>query len=354
MHARASRVVVTGGAGFIGSHLTDRLLNGGHEVVVLDDFSSGRRENLAHQGGNPRLSVESADVRDEAAVRHLLRGARLVFHLATRNVRLSLRQPTVVHEVNTTGTLNVLKAAAAAGVQRFLYCSSSEVNGTADVVPMPEEYHFKPETIYGASKLAGEYYTQVFQRAGWLQTVIARPHNTYGPREHHEGVSGEVIPRFILLALAGKPLPLYGGGSQTRDFTYVSETADFLARLLECDRAVGRTFNVCRGEEVSIRQVAELVRELTGQAVPALALPGRPNDVLRLFGDPRQLKSVLGSAPSLSIREGLGRTVAWFRDAVPITPELVESLGGANWKALPAEPWLEETEARPSGERRAA
>src|SRR5262245_48910150 len=226
-----SRVVVTGGAGFIGSHLVDRLLAANNEVVVIDDFSSGERANLAQHQGNPRLRVLAADVCDEAVLLPLFHGARCVFHLATRNVRLSLHRPTCVHEVNATGTLNVLKASAAAGVRRFLYCSSSEVNGTADVVPMPEEYHYRPEPIYGASKLVGEYYTQVFHRSGWLETVVARPHNNYGPREHHDGDKAEVIPRFLLQALAGLPLSIYGDGKQTRDFTFVTETADFLVRL---------------------------------------------------------------------------------------------------------------------------
>jgi UDP-glucose 4-epimerase len=346
MLAPGSRVAVTGGAGFIGGHLVERLLTLGHEVVVVDDFSSGSLENLAAHRDDPRLRVAELDIRDEQALTEALRGARFVFHLACRNVRLSLRRPTEVHEVNATGTLNTLKAAAAVGAARYLYCSSSEVNGTADVVPMPEDYHFQPETIYGASKLTGEYYTQVFQRAGWLETVIARPHNNYGPREHYQGVKGEVIPRFILKALAGQPLTLYGDGAQTRDFTYVGETADFLCRLLFCDKAVGGTFNLCRGQEVSIARLAELILELTGSASAIKRLPGRPNDVLRLFGDPSRLRSVLGESPNVDIREGLKRTVQWFRENVRLTPEVLDSMADANWDGSAPEPWLAAREAR--------
>jgi UDP-glucose 4-epimerase len=333
-------VVVIGGAGFIGSHLVDCLLAAKHSVFVVDDFSTGCLKNLARHNGNSRLSIKEADVRDEETMIRLLDGADYVFHLAVQNVRLSLRRPTLVHEVNATGTLNVLKAAAAAGVKRFLYCSSSEVNGTADVVPMPEDYHFRPETIYGASKLAGEYYTQVFQRAGWLPTIIARPHNTYGPREHYEGYLGEVIPRFILLALAGKPLTIYGDGTQSRDFTYVSETSDFLLRLMECDCAVGGTYNVCRGQEVSIREIAELIAELSGSKTEIRALPSRPGDVLRLCGDPTRLREVLGDSPRISIREGLSRTLDWFRENVPLTEEVLASIEPENWDGLKAEPWM--------------
>jgi UDP-glucose 4-epimerase len=354
MPSSNSRVVVTGGAGFIGSHLVDRLLDAGHEVVVLDNFSSGSLQNLVHHGAQARLKVHAADVRDERAMRALLRGARYVFHLATQNVRLSLHQPTVVHEVNATGTLNVLKAGAAAGVQRLVYCSSSEVNGTAEVVPMSEDYHYQPETIYGASKLAGEYYAQVFHRASWLETVIARPHNNYGPREHVDGIKGEVIPRFIVQALAGLPLSIYGDGSQTRDFTYVTETADFIVRLAMCAAAAGGIYNICRGEEVSIRQLADLIAELTGQTVPRLHLPGRPSDVLRLFGDPTRLRQLLGASPCISIREGLAATVAWFRQHGRVTAELVQSLQCANWHLPASEPWLEAVRVRQNPNRQAA
>ena len=340
MKLTGGHVVVTGGAGFIGSHLVDRLLATGNRVLVVDDFTTGHRENLAHHAGNPALGVAELDICDGQALMEAFRGQEFVFHLACRNVRLSLRQPTEVHEVNATGTLNTLKAAAAARVRRYLYCSSSEVNGTAGVVPMPEDYHFRPETIYGASKLTGEYYTQVFQRAGWLETVIARPHNNYGPREHYEGITGEVIPRFILLALSGQPLTVYGDGEQTRDFTYVTETADFLVRLLECDKARGGTFNLCHGDEVSIRRIAALILEITGCRVPLNFLPGRPSDVLRLYGDNRRLHEMLQAAPRVSIEDGLIRTVDWFRANVVLTPAVLESVKQASWEDYPSEPWL--------------
>jgi len=350
-YCRNANVVVTGGAGFIGSHLVDRLLALGNQVLVIDDFSSGSRANLASHAADPRLRIAEADICDEGAMLSLLSGADAVFHLACRNVRLSLKRPTIVHDVNATGTLNLLKAAAAAKVGRFLYCSSSEVNGTADVVPMPEDYHFKPETIYGASKLTGEYYTQVFYRAGWLETVIARPHNNYGPREHYKGVLGEVIPRFILLGLAGKPPVIFGDGAQTRDFTYVEETADFLVRLASSDQAVGRAFNVCRGQEVSVLEIARLVGELTGLDQPPVFAPGRPSDVLRLFGDAARLRDLLGEVPKISIREGLARTTEWFRRNVPVNAALLASLEVGNWEAVEAEPWLARWAQRREGGR---
>lgn len=341
MNIGKSRVVVTGGAGFIGSHLVDALMNRGCQVLVIDDFSSGERHNLAHHGANPALEIVEADIRDEKDMIRLVAGADYVFHLACRNVRLSLKRPTEVHEVNASGTLNLLKAAAGARVKRFLYTSSSEVNGTADVIPMPEDYHFKPETIYGASKLAGEYYTQVFQRAGWLDTVIVRPHNNYGPREHYLGYKGEVIPRFILWALAGMPPVIFGDGLQTRDFTYVTETADYMVRLLEHDAASGQTVNVCRNDEVSIRQLAEIILVLSGSpsAAPRY-FPGRPSDVLRLCGDNSRLKALLGDAPSVSVHAGLAKTFEWFSANVAPTPEVLESMTPLNWEDMEAESWM--------------
>ncbi|MFH0780853.1 MAG: GDP-mannose 4,6-dehydratase [Pseudomonadota bacterium] len=340
MMIEKSKVIVTGGAGFIGSHLVDHLLQYDNEVLVLDDFSSGNRDNLKQHESSTALTIIEADITDENALYELFSGVEYVFHLACRNVRTSIRQPTIVHDVNATGTLNVLKASANAKVRRFLYCSSSEVNGSADIIPMPEDYHFKPETIYGASKLLGEYYTQVFERSGWINSVIVRPHNNYGPREHYFGVKGEVIPRFILWALAGTPQIIYGDGKQTRDFTYVTETVQYMLKLMALDSARGSTFNLCRGEEVSIANIAELINEIVGTSLAPIFCPGRPSDVLRLYGDPSRLKEFIGDSPSISIREGLKRTVAWFRENVQLDEELMLSLQAKNWELGNHEPWL--------------
>jgi UDP-glucose 4-epimerase len=336
-----SMVVVTGGAGFIGSHLVDRLLDLGNRVRVIDDFSSGKLTNLAQWENDPRLEIENVSILNEDALRQLMQGSDFIFHLATLNVRRSLLQPTSVHQVNTTGTLNVLKAATAAKVHRLLYCSSSEVNGTARVTPLPEEYNFQPETIYGASKLAGEYYSLVFSRAGWLPVTVARPHNNYGPRAHFAGDLGEVIPKFILRALAGLPPVIYGDGQQTRDFTFVTETADFLVRLLECDKALGRVVNICRGKEVKVLEIAQQVSELTGLDQPPTFLPGRPSDVLRLWGDYSRLNDLLGDIPKIDIHDGLTQCVDWYRENVEINQKLLDSLEPKSWDRNEPEWWME-------------
>lgn len=305
------KIVVTGGAGFIGSHLAQSLIDRDAEVHVIDNLSAGNLENLdfKHDG---RLHFHKLDILNKPALGRIFSDASHVFHMATQNVRLSLRQPGWVSQTNVEGTLNVLEAAARARVRRFVYCSSSEVNGTADVVPMPENYEFKPETIYGASKLAGEYYTQVFQRSGWLDTVIARPHNNYGPRAHSYGISEEIIPKFILNALAGLDLGIYGDGQQTRDFTFVKETVDHMIELSENEKVTGETFNVCRGQECSILEVAQKILKLTGSKSRIVHSAARSNDVLRLCGDASKLKKALGHAPSLGLDEGLIKTVEWY------------------------------------------
>lgn len=337
---RDATCLVTGGAGFIGSHLVDALLEAGARVRVLDDFSTGERAKLAHRDREPRLSVVEGSVLDPEALGRCSAGADWVFHLATRNVRLSLRRPTEVHECNTTGTLEVLKAAAAARARRMVYVSSSEVNGTAGAVPMAEEYPYRPETIYGASKLAGEYYAGVFHRAGWLETVVARPHNTYGPREHHDGLRGEVIPRFIVRALAGLAPQVYGDGGQTRDFTYVTETAEAIRDLALCEAAAGQTVNVCRGEEVSVLRIAQLVARSAGSGVEPVFLPARPSDVRRLYGDNERMRTLLGRTPRVGIEEGISRTVAWFRAHLPDPAAAAREGPERGWEAVGPEPWL--------------
>jgi len=343
---RETLCLVTGGAGFIGSHLVGRLLALGARVRVLDDFHSGTRANLADHADKTELEIIEGSVCDSSTTAYSAADCDYVFHLACRNVRESLTMPTPNHDVNATGTFEMLKASVAAGVKRFLYCSSSEVNGTADIVPMPEDYHFKPETIYGASKLCGEYYTQVFHRSGWLETVIARPHNNYGPREHYLGIAGEVIPRFILLALAGHPLTVYGDGRQTRDFTYVAETAEYLLKLALSPHTAGSTYNVCRGEEVSILDIAKIILKLTGSCSEIRHLPARPNDVLRLYGDPERLRNALGSSPSIPIDEGLRFTVEWFKNNVPLTDALFASFSAREWENLPPESWIAAAQSR--------
>ena len=327
-----TRVVVTGGGGFIGSHLVDALAEA-HEVVVIDNFSSGRRENLIQHRDNPRVRVEEADVCDVAAMNRLMAGAQKIYHLATQCVRLSLEDPELVHHVNATGTLNVCRAALRNGVRCLVYISSSEVYGTAQRVPMDETHPCEPTTVYGASKLTGELYAKAFLRSYGLPVVVVRPFNTYGPRSHYEGVYGEVIPRFLVRFLNGLPPVIYGDGKQSRDFTYVSDTVRGILLAADSDALQGQVVNIACGKEVSILDLARLVPEAAEvPALPPELAPDRPGDVRRHFADITLARSVLNFSASVSIQEGLRRYVAWFKQENPDYRQCLAKTAAINWR----------------------
>jgi len=325
-----ARVIVTGGAGFIGSEIVHQLLERGYEVVVVDNFVNGSRANLP--AASARLTVAEADIRAVGAVAPWLDGASVVYHLACLGVRHSVHAPEENHDVNATGTLRLLGAARAAKVGRFVYVSSSEVYGTAMHVPMTELHPTFPCTVYGGSKLAGESYTRAFHRTYGYGTVVVRPFNTYGPRSHHEGDSGEVIPKFLLRCLAGKPMVIFGDGSQTRDFTYVSDSARGIILAGEHPDAIGRTINLGFGAETTIAELARLVAAVAGRPAATVEhVEGRPGDVLRLYADMAQARELLGYAPVITLEEGLGRLLAWYRE-LGVAPEtLLEREVVRNW-----------------------
>src|SRR5258708_35052364 len=223
--ARASRTLVTGGAGFIGSHLVDRLVADGIPVTVLDDFSTGRRGNLDAAVGHGDVRVIEGSILDERAIDRAMVEVDRVYHLAVACVRSSLGAPLDTHAVNAGGTINLLEAARQAGVARFVYCSSSEVYGTTSSEPLGElTAQCRPVTVYGAAKLAGELYTLAYFRTYGLPAMVVRPFNAYGPREPDQGMRAEVIPRFTIRILNGLKPIIFGDGSQGRDFTHVSDT----------------------------------------------------------------------------------------------------------------------------------
>ena len=330
MSALAGRaVLVTGGAGFIGSHLVDALVAAGARVRVLDDFSSGRRENLAAAG--TRVEVVEGDVCDDRALDHALAGADTVMHLATRCVRLSLSDPEDVHRVNSHGTLRVLLAARRHGARRVVYVSSSEVYGSGVKVPMTEDHPLEPTTVYGATKLAGELYTQAATRSFGLETIVVRPFNTYGPRAHFEGVYGEVIPRFTVRLLNGRRPVIFGDGLQTRDFTYVSDTVQGILAAAVVPAAGGQVLNLARGEEVTIRRLAELLAKAIDPTLPPEFTEARPADVRRHWADVGRARAQLGFTAHVGIEEGLGRYLAWFRAAYPDPAACLRDEVVRNW-----------------------
>lgn len=306
---------MTGGAGFIGSNLVDALAEREtDEIIVADDFSSGKRENVAQHASNPRVRVAELDIRNKDAVRAIMRGVDAVYHLAVQCVRVSIRDPYLVHDVNATGTLHLLTAALDENIKRFVYCSSSEVYGTATRVPMDEEHPPVPTTPYGASKLAGEVYARSFFLTYGLPVTVVRPFNTYGPREHFEGPYGEVIPKFVVRALNDAPLVIFGDGTQTRDFTEVSDTVRGLCMAGECDALVGDVVNIARGQEVSVATLAQIVLDTLPESKSVIEHQApRPGDVLRHYADITKARRVLGFEPRSALREGVKRYVDWLR-----------------------------------------
>ncbi len=327
-------VVVTGGAGFIGSALVRLLLAAGATVRVVDNLVNGKRENLAEVADQDGLTLYEADIRDADAMRDILRGSDLVYNLACLGVRHSIHSPHENHEVNATATLQLLSAARELGVGRFIYVSTSEVYGTARTVPMSEDHPTFPHTVYGGSKLAGESYTRAFHETYEYSTVVVRPFNAYGPRSHHEGDSGEVIPRFMLRCMVGKPLVIFGDGTQTRDFTYVEDTARGILLAGTHDDAIGRTLNLGSGYEIAIADLAETVKRVCGRPeARVIHESARPGDVLRLYADSRIAGELLGFEPQVSLEEGLQRLKAWY-EGQPATPEdLLRAESLRNWEA---------------------
>ena len=322
-------MLVTGGAGFIGSELVRQLVEAGHPVIAIDNLVNGKRENLAE------VSAEfvEADIRDGDLMAQLLKDTDIVFHLACLGVRHSIHSPHENHEVNATATLNLLSLAKAADVERFVYISSSEVYGTAQWVPMTEEHPTFPMTVYGASKLAGECYTRAFYRTYDYPTVVVRPFNTYGPRCHHEGDSGEVIPKFLLHCMAGQPMIVFGDGTQTRDFTHVSDTARGIIMAGMADAAIGQTINLGNGREIAINELAAEIANVVGRPDTEVKhdIP-RPGDVLRLYADMSKAQTLLGYAPKVSLREGLGLLKEWYLNSGQTPEKLLEQEIIHNWK----------------------
>jgi len=329
-----ARVLVTGGAGFIGSHLVDFLVDAGCRVTVLDNFRNGKRENLTEASRTGRLRVIEGDVTDPLACEQAVRdGTDAVFHLACLGVRHSLHNPMENHQVNAMGTLQLLQAVRKAGTGRFVYMSTSEVYGAALAFPLTEQAATWPTTVYGASKLAGEHYSSAFHGCYGLPVVRVRTFNNFGSRAHFHGDSGEVIPRFILRALAGEPPVIFGDGLNTRDFLYVKDCARGLVEIAESDALVGDLVNLGYGKETSIVELAGLVLEAVGRTdLQPLHGVKRPGDVPRLKVDSTKLFKATSFTPRTSLAEGLAMTVEHYRAVFKAQPDCLEQMTARNWE----------------------
>jgi UDP-glucose 4-epimerase len=310
----AVKTIVTGGAGYMGSHLVDALLAEGHEVSVIDNLSAGTLDNLIQHNANHRFRFVRGDVRDYDLLRTAFEGIDLVFHLAAQCVPLSIYDPTIVHEVNATGALMVCRACLDAKVPRLLHVASSEVYGSAHYTPMDEDHPLDPTTPYGAAKVAGELYVRTFARTYGLSAVVVRPFNSYGPRLPYEGPYGNVIPKFVVRVLAGQPPLIYGDGEQTRDFTFASDTVRGVMGAAFADDMVGDVVNIARGREVSVNEIAAIVLKQLGRPdLEPVYLKPRPGDVRRHFADVSRARDRIGFVAEVNIEEGIRQYIDWFR-----------------------------------------
>ncbi len=308
--------LVTGGAGFIGSNAVAELLERGETVRVLDNFSTGRRANLAPFRN--QIDLVEGDLRDPDAVRQAVEGIRFVLHLgALPSVPASIEDPLTTHAVNATGTVTLLIAAREAGVERVVLASSCAVYGDSPLLPKHEEMLPAPQSPYAASKLAAEYSCRAFSEVFSLATVALRYFNVYGPRQDPASQYAAVIPNFITAMLDRRSPTIYGDGGQSRDFVYVSDVVE--ASLLACSarEAAGRVLNVAVGQRHSLLDLVETLNEVLGTRMVPRHAPPRPGDVRHSLADVSAAEAALGYRSRFSFREGLGRTVAWYRTTAP-------------------------------------
>lgn len=308
--------LVTGGAGFIGSHLVDRLVRDGWRVRVLDDFSSGREANLAAAGEG--VELVRGDVGDAAALERALRGAEVVFHqAAVASVPRSVADPVRTHEVNATGTLLVLEAARRAGARRAVFAASSAAYGDSPEIPKLEAMPPSPISPYALQKWVGEAYCALYAGLYGLETVALRYFNVFGPRQDPKSEYAAVIPRFVTACLAGETPVVFGDGEQTRDFVFVADAVAANVLAADAPAASGAVVNVASGRRTSLNEILALVGELTGSAVRPRHEPARQGDVRDSVADLSRARALLGFEPAVDLREGLRRTIEGFRRGQP-------------------------------------
>jgi nucleoside-diphosphate-sugar epimerase len=307
------RVLVTGGAGFVGSHLVEGLVGSGYRVRVLDDLATGSRANLDHLAGDIELREES--ILDPEALRRAMDGIEVVFHeAAIPSVPRSVRNPAMSNEVNVTGTLNVLIAARDAGVRRLIYAGSSSAYGaTSAVAESPDGRRVEtmptlPMSPYAVAKLAGEHYCQVFAQIYGLETVCLRYFNVFGPRQDPKSEYAAVIPRFITALMDGRPLTIFGDGTQSRDFTYVANVVAANLLAMSAPSVSGETFNIGCGRQTSLNELARQLGEIAGAPPRIDYMPARSGDVPCSLADISKARSLLGYEPAVSLATGLRRT----------------------------------------------
>jgi UDP-N-acetylglucosamine 4-epimerase len=305
-----SEILVTGGAGFIGSHIVDRLLEEGFKVRVLDNLSTGEKKNLAQHQNKKAFQFTEGDIRNFELVKKAVRGVDAVIHEAALvSVTHSVENPLLSNEINVTGTLNLLKACVDAHIKRFVYASSCAVYGDTETLPNHEKLAPKPLSPYAVDKLAAENYAKVFYNVHGLETVSLRYFNVYGPRQKYGPYSG-VISTFINYLLENKPPTIYGDGEQTRDFVNVKDVVEANMLALSKREAVGEVFNISTGEPITINKLTETLQKIMGKSFlkPVHTEP-RPGDIRHSYGDITKARRNLGYEPKVQLEKGLSELV---------------------------------------------
>ena len=307
--------LVTGGAGFIGSHVVERLLKDGGRVRVLDNFSTGRRENLGFaRNAGDRLQVIEGDLRDLAVVTRAVDGVEVVYHQAAmRSVPRSIDDPLGANANNVDGTLHVLEAARKTGVRRVVYASSSSVYGDNPELPKREDQRLSPISPYAVSKAADEQYARVWTRLYNVETVGLRYFNVFGPRQDPLSEYAAVLPRFILWGLRNQPLEVHGTGEQSRDFTYIDNVVEANLLAGQAPAANGEAFNVGCGDRISLVDVITMLESILGKKLQRNHTPSRGGDVAHTLADVSKAKRLMGYTPLVGFAEGFRRTVEYFK-----------------------------------------
>lgn len=304
--------IITGGAGFIGSHLAERLLRDGNRVRIVDNFATGKRENLDSLHGE--VDVHPVSITDLDSLRPIFAGADYVFHQAALpSVPRSIDDPLTTHQVNVTGTLNVLIAARDAGVKRVVYAASSSAYGDNEAEYKVETLQPNPLSPYGVSKLAAEYYCQVFTHVYGLETVALRYFNVFGPRQDETSQYAAVIPKFISAMLSGNPPTIYGDGTQSRDFTYIDNVVHGNLLAMHAPDAAGEMMNLALGGNISLLDLVDALNALLGVDFTPIHAPAKKGDILRSRADIQKATDLLDFAPIVDFQTGLARTVEWFK-----------------------------------------
>ncbi len=317
-------ILVTGGAGFIGSHLIDRLMRDGYEVVVLDNFSSGKVENVQRHLGRQNFQLVRGDVRNLKDVRKAVRDVDVVFHLAAVvNVPLSIENPLLVNDVNITGTLNLLEASLKENVRLFVFISTCAIYGKSHYLPIKEEHPIMPLSPYGISKFTAEYYCKIFYKIHGLKTAYLRFFNVYGPRQSEGPYSG-VITQFISRLRQRKPPIIYGDGEQTRDFICIKDAVEACLLVLGCQYCAGEAINIGTGKPTTINDLAKVLMHMFGETntEPEYA-PARAGDIRHSHADIAKAEKILGFTPRVRLEDG----IRWLLQDLDVKTDLESSDG---------------------------